>query len=183
LCKCFECPDMFELDGKWVVAFSMIGDNCTRTAFAIGSFDGKTFVKESLYCGDLGRDFYAPQTFAAPDARRIQIGWIYHHGRPLDAGATAAGAFSIPCTLSLKDGVLCRYPVSEAQFLLQADNPNVHCDGTVLTVTHADKTLMTRDLLALNGLTAVDRVETVQDGELLEVFVNGGAVTATFWLK
>lgn len=75
----FECPDFFELpiDGdpnntKWVL---MAADS----AYAVGSFDGKTFVPEQeRIAGTQGRGFYAAQTFSDipdSDGRRIQIGW------------------------------------------------------------------------------------------------------------
>jgi fructan beta-fructosidase len=71
----FECPDLFELKvqrgrgSKWVL-YGADGK------YLIGTFDGKTFTKESgkhqLWYGN----FYAAQTFDnAPDGRRIQIGW------------------------------------------------------------------------------------------------------------
>ncbi len=78
-----ECPDLFELpiDGdkshtKWIL-------HGGSSSYAIGSFDGETFVPESA---DLhyaegknahGADLlYAAQSFAEmPDGRRVQIAW------------------------------------------------------------------------------------------------------------
>lgn len=72
----FECPDLFELPvagekdaTKWVL-YAADGK------YVLGTFDGKTFTKESgkhqLWFGN----FYAAQTFDnAPAGRRIQIGW------------------------------------------------------------------------------------------------------------
>jgi len=73
----FECPEFYELpvDGnpdqkKWILT-------AANSQYAIGSFDGKTFIPEvERLNGQLGRDFYASQTFNnQPEGRRIEIGW------------------------------------------------------------------------------------------------------------
>ena len=75
-----ECPDLFELpvDGdakntKWV----FWGGNGNHL---LGTFDGKTFTKESgPHEIKWGRNYYAAQTFSdvpASDGRRIQIAWM-----------------------------------------------------------------------------------------------------------
>jgi fructan beta-fructosidase len=110
----FECPDLFELpvagrkETKWVL-YAADGQ------YVLGSFDGKSFTKESgkhtLWYGN----FYAAQTFSdAPDDRRIQIGWgsgIAFPGMPFNQQMT------IPCELSLRptpEGVrLFAEPVKE----------------------------------------------------------------------
>ena len=56
-----------------------------------GRFDGQRFTPESVYKPEAGPQFYAPQTFLAPDGRRIAIGWMYNWGRPLDQGAKRRG--------------------------------------------------------------------------------------------
>src|SRR5205814_1436495 len=96
----FECPDLFELPvdsnrakTKWVL---YAGDG----QYVLGSFDGKTFHRESgkhrLWYGN----FYAAQTFSAtPDGRRIQIGWgngITFPGMPFNQQMT------FPCELTLR---------------------------------------------------------------------------------
>ena len=71
-----ECPEFYELpvegttEKKWILT----GAN---TQYAIGSFDGITFKPEAERLqGQVGRDFYAPQTFSdEPNGRRIEIGW------------------------------------------------------------------------------------------------------------
>jgi fructan beta-fructosidase len=115
----YECPDLFELpvDGKrdnrkWVL-YAADGK------YILGTFDGRSFTKESgkhtLWHGN----FYAAQTFSnAPDGRRIQIGWgtgITFPGMPFNQQMT------VPCELSLKttpEGVrLFAVPVKELDSL------------------------------------------------------------------
>jgi fructan beta-fructosidase len=72
----FECPDLFEIavkddakKTKWIL-YGADG------LYMVGSFDGKTFKKESGKHRLWNGNFYAAQTFSnAPDGRRIQIGW------------------------------------------------------------------------------------------------------------
>jgi fructan beta-fructosidase len=98
----FECPDLFEMpvevakgkkESKWVL-YAADGK------YILGSFDGKTFTKESgkhqLWYGN----FYAAQTFDnTPASRRIQIGWaqgVTFPGMPFNQQMT------VPVCLSLR---------------------------------------------------------------------------------
>jgi fructan beta-fructosidase len=74
----FECPGMFELpvdgnptDKKWVVWDA-------SSKYLIGSFNGKTFTKESgPFVLDHGKNYYAAQTWSdVPRGRRLGIGWM-----------------------------------------------------------------------------------------------------------
>lgn len=116
----FECPEFYELpvDGtnqkKWILT----GAN---TEYAIGSFDGKTFVPEAERLqGQYGRDFYAPQTFNnEPNGRRIEIGWW--RTNTAKEGMIFNQSQSIPLEHTLiatKDGPrLSRLPVKELEML------------------------------------------------------------------
>ena len=113
----YECPEIFELpvDGdannrKWVV-YAADG------AYAIGSFDGKTFAPESgKHQFNYGNCFYASQTYSdvpAPNARRIQIAW----GRVGDPEMPFNQMMNFPVELRLRtveDGVrMFAQPVTE----------------------------------------------------------------------
>ena len=68
----WECPDFFELDGKWVLLTSpqdMLPEgfeyhNGNGTLCLIGEYDEETgtFTEEHDQAIDYGIDFYAPQT-------------------------------------------------------------------------------------------------------------------------
>ncbi|WP_295116483.1 glycoside hydrolase family 32 protein, partial [uncultured Chitinophaga sp.] len=120
----YECPDLFELptngfvpEKKWVLT-------AANGQYAIGSFDGFTFKPEAERLnGQLGRDFYASQTFdAEPKGRRIEIGWWRTHTNKGDMNFNQA--MSIPLELQLtltKDGPrLTRMPVKELESLRTA---------------------------------------------------------------
>ncbi len=116
-----ECPEFFELpvDGnenhkKWVLT----GAN---SQYAIGTFDGKTFLpEEERLFSQHGRDYYAAQTFSdEPKGRRVEIGWWRTHTNK--EASSFNQSMSIPMELALKQtnkGVrLVRTPVLELQKL------------------------------------------------------------------
>jgi beta-fructofuranosidase len=125
----WECPDFFELDGKWVLLTSpmdMLAEgleyhNGSGTLCLVGSFDEEqgSFTDEHSQAIDYGIDFYAPQTVLAPDGRRIMIGWMqswatcdsYRSEKPW------FGQMTIPRELSLRDGRLIQTPVCELERL------------------------------------------------------------------
>ena len=80
----WECPDLFPLDGKWVLLCNInpggpYGGNATQ--YFVGQFDGHKFTCESMpnvtKWMDYGKDHYATVTFDnAPDNRRVAIVWM-----------------------------------------------------------------------------------------------------------
>lgn len=81
----WECPDLFELDGQWILMVSPQGiERQTyhyQNVYTCGYFPlYGDFRNEDVKLGefhelDYGFDFYAPQTFE-DGARRILIGWM-----------------------------------------------------------------------------------------------------------
>jgi beta-fructofuranosidase len=73
----WECPDIFEINGKKYLSISPQGLEHTefehQNVYSSGYFDETLtdFVE-----WDYGFDFYAPQTFETPDGRRLLIGWM-----------------------------------------------------------------------------------------------------------
>lgn len=123
--KMWECPDFFELDGKWVLLTSpqdMLPEgfeyhNGNGTLCLIGDYDEETgtFKETHDQSIDYGIDFYATQTVLAPDGRRILIGWMQNW----DACSMRSpedpwmGQMSLPRELSVRDGRLYQKPVRE----------------------------------------------------------------------
>lgn len=123
----WECPDLYEIDGKTILSVSPQGvaqegfrymNKYQSGTFPIdGDFrtDGTPGTFREL---DGGFDFYAPQTFLADDGRRIQIGWM---GMPdveeeYTNKTTADGwqnVLTIPRELSVRNGIVCQNPVRE----------------------------------------------------------------------
>lgn len=163
--KMWECPDFFELDGKWVLLTSpqdMLPEgfeyhNGNGTLCMIGEYDEETgtFSEHHDQAIDYGIDFYAPQTVLTPDGRRVMIGWMQNW----DACSLRSpeekwfGQMSLPRELSIKDGRLYQRPVRELDEM-RRNKVEYH------NVTFSD-------VISLNGVRGrkVDMELTLRPGE------------------
>jgi beta-fructofuranosidase len=151
----WECPDLFELDGKQILLFSpqekpRVGnsfENVHSTMALIGRFDYSTgeFTVESEQELDQGFDFYAPQSTLTKEGKRVVIAWmnmwdIKYPLHELEHGWN--GSMTLPRELSLKDGKLIQKPyhkikayqqnkVELTDFVISGDYENSSLDGTV----------------------------------------------------
>lgn len=123
--KMWECPDIFELDGKWVLLTSpqdMLPEgfeyhNGNGTLCLLGDLDEETCTFHEIHNQsiDYGIDFYAPQTVLTPDGRRIMIGWMQNWDSCSIRSPEAPwlGQMSLPRELSIKNGRLYQKPIRE----------------------------------------------------------------------
>ena len=80
----WECPDLFEIDGKWVLICNInpggpFGGSATQ--YFVGQFDGHKFTCESMpkvtKWLDYGKDHYATVSFYnAPENRHVVLAWM-----------------------------------------------------------------------------------------------------------
>ena len=139
----WECPDLFELDGKTVMLLSLQDmlpegfefHNGNGTAAMIGHFDedSKRFVPEKVHSVDYGIDFYAPQTVMTPDGRRVMIGWMQNWDTTSLISRKDVrwfGQMTLPRELFLKDGRLYQRPLRELE--AYRSNP-VHYENVLMT--------------------------------------------------
>ncbi|WP_432256407.1 glycoside hydrolase family 32 protein [Limimaricola sp. AA108-03] len=163
--RAVECPDFFQLGGKWVLVMGFVGHTDPTSGrhnllFAlVGEFNDDCFVPDSeeLQLLDFGTDFYAMQSFEA-DGRQIAFAWLFNWEDRKPLGSSYSGEMSLPRELSLSaDGRLCMLPVSEldtawpasparaaagvitqgAPFELQLTGP---LNGTVIRATQSGST-------------------------------------------
>lgn len=124
--KMWECPDFFELDGKWILLTSpqdMLPEgfeyhNGNGTLCIIGDYDesAKEFTEQEKQAIDYGIDFYAPQTVLAPDGRRIMIGWMQNWDTCVyEPNRKWFGQMSLPRELYIKNGRLYQRPIRELE--------------------------------------------------------------------
>jgi beta-fructofuranosidase len=118
----WECPDLFALDGRHVLAYSPMGLPSRAPLLLVGRLDYATgrFTTESRHAADHGWDFYAPQSFEDEKGRRVVIGWMESWEskswptKPLGW----AGAMTVPRVLRLDpDGTPLWSPVPEVETL------------------------------------------------------------------
>lgn len=181
----YECPDIFELSGKWVLT-------AANSDYMVGQFDGKKFTSETPKLkGYLGKGFYAAQTFShEPKGRVVQIGWL----QVATPGMPFNQAMSLPLELKLRrtaDGPRLTWnPVEELKSLRIGPSTS----GELLEVRaecNADVTLTVRGAtisydaakqeIAVNNHRApaplVDgkqRLTIYVDRSVLEVFASDG---------
>lgn len=143
--KMWECPDFFELDGKWVLLVSpqeMLPEgfeyhNGNGTLCLIGEFDEKTdtFTKQYSQSIDYGIDFYAPQTVLTPDGRRVMIGWMQNWDtcNLRSQEELWFGQMSLPRELFIKEKRLFQRPVRELDKMRhnKVEYQNVSVSGTI----------------------------------------------------
>ncbi|WP_210125291.1 sucrose-6-phosphate hydrolase [Staphylococcus sp. GDY8P85P] len=124
----WECPDLFEVDGKYVFLFSPQGMdaeeeqylNLFQNGYFVGELDYEShkFTRGEFKELDHGHDFYAPQTMQAPDGRRILIGWMAMWESEMPEKHDGwSGALTLPRELYLKNNHLYMRPVSELTML------------------------------------------------------------------
>lgn len=171
-----ECPDFFKLGDRYVLMYSKINYGTHATQFVIGDFDGKRLIPTSYSTPEAGPQFYAPQTFEAKDGRRIMIGWFYNWGRALDEGADFAGALSIPRELTIRNGQICNFPVREAESLLTREDACVQVREQTVILSGAALDM------PLEYQGRIDCVDILRDVKALEVFINHGEASFSYWL-
>lgn len=141
----WECPDLFELDGKHILLFSpqekpRIGsrfENIHSTMALIGSFNHSTgeFMLENEQELDQGFDFYAPQSTLTSDGRRVVVAWMnmWERKYPLhELGHGWNGSMTLPRELSLVDGNLLQRPYHTVEKYQKnrVEFKNIEIDGT-----------------------------------------------------
>lgn len=117
----WECPDMFELEGRRYLAVCPQGMEHEEYRFQ-NIFQSGYFVFDGDEPGDFeefdyGFDFYAPQTFVTPDGRRILMGWMGIGDGSYFNPTTEYGrqhCLTLPRELSVaSDGKILQRPVRE----------------------------------------------------------------------
>lgn len=119
----WECPDRFTMGGNEYLSISPQGvpheEYRFQNVYSSGYLNMKTGVYNEWDCGF---DFYAPQTFTAPDGRRILIGWMGIGDIPYSNPTTELGwqhCLTIPCEVTEgAGGRLLRNPVAELEKLV-----------------------------------------------------------------
>jgi beta-fructofuranosidase len=125
----WECPDFYELDGKYVLMCSPQGieaegdryQNLYQTGYFVGDFDYATgkFTHGGFTELDNGHNFYAVQSFKDDRGRRIAIGWMNMWESPMPEQQDGwAGALTLPRELHLSEkGKMRMTPVDELKQL------------------------------------------------------------------
>ncbi len=116
----WECPDFFPLEDRWFLVLSVLEGREHLGVLAVGgAMDGDRFQPEIKRRLDTGSRWYAPQSFDAPDGRRIAFGWLREREDELPQSERGrVGVMSLPRQLFIgPDGALGMAPVEELKSL------------------------------------------------------------------
>ncbi|RFC00708.1 beta-fructofuranosidase [Rhizobium leguminosarum bv. trifolii] len=125
--RCVECPDFFELDGRFVLVMGFVGYTEPATGrhnllyAQVGTFDDDRFMPSAstLQELDFGTDFYAMQSFRARD-RQIALAWLFNWEFRKPAGSPYSGELSLPRVLGLDAQLRLTMVPDEGYRLLRA---------------------------------------------------------------
>lgn len=188
----WECPNLFELDGSWVLLASplTIGPDwhVHGEVFAlIGQLEqdgnGLRFRPSSASPVDAGPSFYAPQVLADGE-RRLLWGWTKDLGRAAEAIATVGwtGALTFPRELQLVHGVLLAAPAAELLALRREHLAPVNGVLSTSAFEIEGDTAAVRLVLESDDTTEIvidhrreqpGHLRILVDGSIIEVFVDG----------
>ncbi len=183
----WECPDLFTLDGWDVLLISPMGmgdpmGDEMHTGSLIGSRDPATHrLTHGGYTEmDHGHDFYAAQTLAAPDGRRIGIGWMKPGAPgPNEQRDGWAGALTLPRELHVtRDGQLSQQPIVETALLRTGTTFEdvMEVEGHVDTGVSVEVAEIHLDLeLSTSRAVGVGFALVVGDATVVEVILDRGA--------
>lgn len=115
--RCAECPDFFQLDGRWVLIAGFVGYTEVETGrhnllyAVIGDFEGGVFMPTSndLQELDFGTDYYAMQSFWDGE-RQLAFAWLFNWEFRKPEGSAYSGELSLPRELSLNSDKLAMRP-------------------------------------------------------------------------
>lgn len=105
----WECPQLFPLDGRWVLVVSIhdndvLGEVVAAVGDLVPDGEGLRFVAESAHVLDDGTDCYAPQVSLA-DGEPLLVGWVRQEAQD-PAVRDHAGCLTLPRRLQLVGGLV-----------------------------------------------------------------------------
>ncbi|KAJ8727853.1 hypothetical protein PYW08_016238 [Mythimna loreyi] len=155
----WECPDFFELSGRFVLLMSPQGmepdgdryHNQFQTGYLIGSFDyttGKFTESVAFQEIDYGHDFYATQTMEK-DGKRYLVAWMGSWDAKFPERADGwAGSMTIIRELSLQGNRILMKPVDAITNLRDgaAFNSSLAQNGVITTLNKTGEIFVTFNL-------------------------------------
>ena len=202
----WECPDYFRVDGSDVLIFSPMGTkDGNQSVCMLVDFDEQSCsmkIGSEFRFLDYGLDLYAPQSTTDKEGRRIVVAWL-RMPEPMDNNTI--GMFSMPRACEVKDGhIFFRpHPDIEAKFTRKATSPSgiymlkaslsegeqLDIGGYIIRkekgriITDRSAVIRNHDELRNVSETPVlnggAEIEAYVDGNMIEVFVNGGEYVIT----
>lgn len=156
----WECPQLLELAGRWVLVVSVGHEWTEHVVAAVGSFDGAAFAPGEFHRLSYGAAPYATTTFLDVDGHRCALSWLRE---PEPTTGHWAGALSLPSRLELAgDRVVARpHPALDR---LRGDPTNTIGPYADLVLRGTDRAELDLGSLRLVADAAGDRLRLSQPG-------------------
>lgn len=170
----WECPQLFALDGAWVLIVSVWDDErLHHVAYGVGAYDGRRFTPRTWGRLSHGDQMYAATTFVDADGRRCMLSWLRERDDTTPAGSPYAGAHSLPRVLRLDGDLLVASPHPNLDRYLRPAEPAAGTSFTVpplgdcagLRLDTTGPATATRGRLSLTVDPAARAVVVADDGE------------------
>ncbi|MBR2732083.1 MAG: glycoside hydrolase family 32 protein [Clostridia bacterium] len=164
--KFAECPSFVKLADKYLLSASVCREDAHCFSLAAGSFKNGRFIAEVESEVDKGPDRYAGQIFSDQSGRAILISWIpgWNYAGYKERNI---GCMSLPCEVTLENGRLRAFPVTEVTHLLADQDPALRQTHSGFRIQRAG-----REDVVYTG--RINCLKLLRDEGFLEVFVNGG---------
>ena len=169
-----ECPDFYKEGDKYILTFSLSVGKPYRVITLIGNFDGSSFTAEKRFDTESGPDYYAPQSFEY-GKRRISFGWITPSADTELRSNKTTGALTVAREVTYKEGILRPYPIDGYKNLLMKSDPHVIVEENTIKLFDGKKIISERHY------PKIESVDILRDLNIIEVFINKGEYTSTFW--
>jgi beta-fructofuranosidase len=192
----WECPQLFELDGRHVMVTSVWdADVLHYVVYAIGDYHDGVFTPQTWGRLSYGDSYYAPTVFTGRSGRSSLLFWLRDISDP-DAGW--AGAHSVPHELRLDGDVLIASPASGLDAYRRPATPErtkglavdaVWASGSRANLVSAGSVVATIEVRDESVQLSVDErawqmpyaggpLRIIADGPILEVSSRAGVVAA-----
>ncbi len=97
--RVWECPQLVEVDGHWVLLISGWDGDPLGVSYAVGDYDGLVFSPRAWRRFGYGFPPYATTVFRDADERPCALSWLRENQSGPPAGSPWAGAMSLPHVL------------------------------------------------------------------------------------
>jgi beta-fructofuranosidase len=113
----WECPQLFQIDGQWVLLISAMDANGhIGVRYALGNYEEDRFIP--TFWGDFSKSdlLYATSIFYDASNQLTAISWFKEIDDVAPAGSTWTSAQSLPAHLCIRDNKLMVTPIAAVQF-------------------------------------------------------------------
>ncbi|MBR6765189.1 MAG: hypothetical protein IKM06_01765, partial [Clostridia bacterium] len=162
-----ECPSVVRYGEKWLIAASVCPmDDDHFFSIMYGDFVDGEFLIQAESTFDKGPDSYAGQIFNDHLGRAILLAWIpgwKYNG----CFVRDAGCMSLPKEITVANGKISGYPITEVASCLKKSDPLVEITDSGFVVKRQER----GDVIHVGE---INEIGILRDKFVLEIYVNHG---------